>query len=450
MCGLVGTASTLALTLAQKNIMKQLLYVDALRGAHSTGVYSVQTNNLDDVLVKRDVDGPMFVTSKLWDKATSLANANVMIGHNRYATKGKINSDNAHPFRCDDVVMVHNGTLQTFHGLKDSTKFDTDSETIAHNLASVGVDEAETVISELHGAFALVWFDRRDRSLNFIRNGERDLYIGHDEKKMAKSKVLWWASEKEMLHLCVNRNSVIGSVRGVRLLPEMSHYKINLQDIHLTTVSVTKYKEYVAPVTNVYSTSSYGNLYRLPDAINLSTGYRADDKVQLILGKEIKKTNYMLEAHIPHKDPTKSDMFPVNLYFKNRTYEEVIKQLRESDNFVNIRNQYTLNGRPSAVVDTLTKVEYDAWVSVNTPTTEDSDEADEKDWEAALEEVLDLYPGDCGRLLTLEDMTNAVKQGCAWCGDHIQQEDFHDITWHMKSPVCPACSDWSQKIYENY
>lgn len=455
MCGLVGIASTLALTQIQKNIMKQLLYVDALRGAHSTGVYSVNSDTLDAVLVKRDVDGPMFVTSKLWDKATSLTTANVMIGHNRFATKGKINSDNAHPFQCGDVTMVHNGTLRTFNGLKDSAQFDTDSETIAHNLASVGVDEAGTVISQLNGAFALVWFDDRDKSLNFIRNDERELYIGHDEKKLSQSQTMYWASEKEILHLCVNRNLLTGTVKGVRLLPAMTHYKMSLAGVKVAITSTKKYEEYKPPVVISNNFNSYygnrtgdysTNIYNLPSSINGLTGYKTDDKTLFILSSQFKQTPHYIEGHVPHRDPKKSEMFCTNLYLKNRTIEQVVKELELVNYLVKIRSQYTIDNKTVVVVDVVNKIEYDAWMSLNSYDEEDSDIPDDAEWEDILEEGEEvLYEGDGGKLLNKQEMTQAVSTGCAWCADCIQEKDFDEITWYMGSPVCPSCFDWSHK-----
>src|SRR3546814_12623264 len=40
-------------------------------------------------------------------------NSKAFIGHNRAATLGKVNGLNAHPFRYDNIMGAHNGTLDT-------------------------------------------------------------------------------------------------------------------------------------------------------------------------------------------------------------------------------------------------------------------------------------------------------------------------------------------------
>lgn len=105
-------------------------------------------------------------------QANQLERAMFAVGHNRYATRGKINQDNAHPFQHKHISLVHNGSLFTKYGLPDGNKFDVDSEAIAYSIAKIGMQETAP---KLDGAFSLVWFDEERKTLNFCRNASRPM-----------------------------------------------------------------------------------------------------------------------------------------------------------------------------------------------------------------------------------------------------------------------------------
>lgn len=120
----------------------------------------------------------------------------VMIGHNRYATQGKVSRANAHPFEYGETIGVHNGTLHNKHVLEDGHKFDVDSQALIHHIDRNGVKSA---VDKLNGAWALVWWDAVNERLNFLRNKERPLYLSWSKD----DKTLLWASEKWMLEVAM-------------------------------------------------------------------------------------------------------------------------------------------------------------------------------------------------------------------------------------------------------
>lgn len=194
MCGLVGMAGDL--NHKDKKVMENLLILSSFRGKDSTGVALVDNTNQEKVKVIKTVGDPYcFLDYRPWDLASSY-NQKVMIGHTRHTTVGKINKTNAHPFTEEHITGVHNGTLS--HGWKqalaDGTYFDVDSQAIMHNLS---LDAADVVIPKLVGAYALVWWDENESTLNFIRNDKRPLYFCQTKDK----RKMFWASEIWMLNM---------------------------------------------------------------------------------------------------------------------------------------------------------------------------------------------------------------------------------------------------------
>lgn len=134
------------------------------------------------------------LNSDAWDSAYELK-PNIIMGHNRAATRGVVNKDNAHPFTCEHVTLMHNGTLDT-HLSHSKIRTGTDSESVCIHLAEQGV---ESMWSNLDGAAALVWFDEKANSLNFLRNLQRPLVFLFTEDE----KNLIWASEEWMIDRAV-------------------------------------------------------------------------------------------------------------------------------------------------------------------------------------------------------------------------------------------------------
>ena len=173
-----------------------------IRGRDSTGVvgYNKHTKHFD--IIKEATDPNTLMQFKRYDGVVSMQK-NVIIGHNRSATRGKINRANAHPFDAEGVCGVHNGTLpyEAVRMLKDHDKYDTDSEALFNNIDMDGVDE---VIPKIWGAWSLVWIDKELNTLNFLRNKERPMHycFSKDGVKM------YWASEPWMLRGVLTRENV--------------------------------------------------------------------------------------------------------------------------------------------------------------------------------------------------------------------------------------------------
>lgn len=197
MCGLVCVVSKLkgGLYNSDVKIFTELLYADQLRGRDGTGIIYNRKDTIKTL--KAATPSSVFVEHDLYNKAVNeaLTSGNFMVGHNRAATKGKLNHQNTHPFRENHISLVHNGTLP-YH--KDLADVESDSMAIAMSFAKIGAKET---LKKLSGAFALIWTDSKQKTLNFVRNSQRPLYL------ISTKDLFVFVSEKELGHWICNRNN---------------------------------------------------------------------------------------------------------------------------------------------------------------------------------------------------------------------------------------------------
>lgn len=175
MCGIVGIISrkTIGLGSSDMDLIQNLLLLDQLRGDDSTGVFTVFRDRQVSITKIGSHPSHLFST-KEWGKlrTKAISSGRMVIGHNRKATTGAVNSTNAHPFHENNIVLVHNGTLRGDH--KKLAETEVDSHAVCHAFNEKG---AEVVIPTLDAAFAFVWWDIAKNKLFAVRNTERPLSL---------------------------------------------------------------------------------------------------------------------------------------------------------------------------------------------------------------------------------------------------------------------------------
>lgn len=200
MCGHVGIAGDLAFK--DELTLKRLLILDYFRGTDSTGFAAIRVNG--DAKLAKIASHPLdLFDMKSFDQALNGNMSKVFIGHNRAATKGKVNGLNAHPFHFGHIIGAHNGTLDkaSWKRLEEAIgeETDVDSAAIFKAFEKIGVEDTIALMEEgrnpSEGAWALVWYNQEDGTLNFLRNRHRPFWYAHDKEY----KKVFWASEWPMI-----------------------------------------------------------------------------------------------------------------------------------------------------------------------------------------------------------------------------------------------------------
>jgi len=158
-----------------------------------------------------------------------------MFGHCRAATIGKINEDNSHPFLHEHIVGVHNGTL--VGKIADAAKAQdrTDSDLLYEVIATEGLQSALDKAG-LFSAYALVWYDMKEETINFLRNDKRPLWFMQSKG----GGTTYWASERVFLDLINVRTPGVDRYEAPTMLPTDTLVSYNLHHREAIQTKVMK------------------------------------------------------------------------------------------------------------------------------------------------------------------------------------------------------------------
>jgi hypothetical protein len=122
-----------------------------------------------------------------------------LAGHTRYATTGKVISDNAHPFQYGATIGAHNGIVRYPH----DRQYQVDSEYLIDQLERHNQDY-QTALAAVDGYWGLSWFDGHSF---YLQAHENEIAIGK-----AADGAFYYSSDKAHLAAC------IGGAASIRIL----------------------------------------------------------------------------------------------------------------------------------------------------------------------------------------------------------------------------------------
>lgn len=230
MCGLIGMFDfrPAGLLYGDEKTLFDMLLLNSVRGMDSVGLIGIDNKkNFVDIL--KVVGNPYdLLYWQAWEKFSMRTRTRYsgVIGHNRLATVGNITAKNAHPFVHGNITFVHNGTLRNYGELKKKhdLEFEVDSEAICYLINKIGIEET---LKEIDGAYALIWHDRSDKTINVLRNTERPLKYTHQKYNPTK---LYIASEEHVLAAALGRESFTSAWNDAKDFETNVLYTFSLSD----------------------------------------------------------------------------------------------------------------------------------------------------------------------------------------------------------------------------
>ena len=455
MCGIWGYVSHNQSPLFTYDLrdLRDLAIITSLRGEHSTGMMTAR-KKLDGTLGTswiRKVGNPFSLLNDEsfsdWAK-DNLDNPHCVVGHGRHATKGEVTNENAHPFDLGDIIFLHNGTIRNGVTLE---KGKTDSEAVGKSFLKIGVQET---LKKIQGAYVFIWIDKRDDTLNIIKNNERPLNF------VERNGFTMFASEKAMLELILSRDTPSGNYQNYVLDKEPQAFK-NLvwykKDIgKATEVTQTEVEGYKFPVV-VYKHTAHQSKTTIP-SINPSVGkplpnrkgmsmefvktyhtvqgkmvqFYIDDAVKDNKGELVTYTGEILES-------TNPDLVSVPIMFKS-------KQRSDFDGYINttilegkVIGIQMFDDKEHLIIRTKTIEEISKDLHVHpdddellTLVTGEQISKEEFDTYAAKDcehcnDVLDI--AEVGKMMTYKNALGKVSLECPRCVQELNYEGVVNANW---------------------
>lgn len=455
MCGIVGIAASGKRQhfMQRKDFFEQALYTDAVRGFHSTGVFMVPYDKESIYSYKRAMQASDFLDMRTTNSLlTKIDDSVYAVGHNRHATKGGISHSMAHPFTHGAVTLVHNGTLTTHAHLPEGNKFTSDSECITHAFNAASPEE---IIPELRGAFALVWYDHRDKKLHLTRNKERPLSFAFDEK----TDTMLIASESKMLEWLAARNNYnIGKVYDLN-----PGYEIMLGDKDFRNYEHRKHKLHVPQVFNNYggghhgynnySGNGYNGYSSAKGGASGTAGFqgtsakssggskpvvRGDKALAEKFGLlDTQRVDVLVERFVNYPGQKGQHGAEIYGFLEGKLYGDDNEHIVSCQGVAKSQWEWAVGQYLEMDVKAIRELSGVVTIMACNPEYSDLNHkgAGDKDSDTTA-----MVYGPNMQYITVEEFDKLTNKGCANCGANIHSDEHMEIGWtDDRQPICPTC-----------
>lgn len=408
MCGLVGVIGNI--NKWDRVAFHWLLHLDVIRGEDSTGVCAVHRDNTTHVYKELGRPENLYDLFPEQFKGDVYQEHNVkcLMGHNRHATQGAVNAENAHPFEFDRIIGAHNGTVWqwSMRDLSGYTEHDIDSKIIFQHINDSG--SIQEVWDVADGAMALTWWDKQEKALNIVRNKERPLHYCVSKDR----KTLYWASKPWMLEAalghCRIKHDKIESFDTDKL-HEITFSKQG--DLHCEEIALDPFVDPWKRPQTVYQNPHV----QAPGFLGSKSwpGYTLEIKEFV---KEGPKDfhGYFVAVADDDEEMVVDISNPDDLVMKNR-YEYVMDRCSGGDPFYSFSS-----------IDVVDVKGYDTIKSIHLkPLASDKFAVVEID----------------GERLNVKQFEAKYKEGCCLCGTHVPFEKVKDSVFLSDLVICSECKD---------
>ena len=252
MCGIVGAIAQRDVVPVLIEGLKRLEY----RGYDSSGIAVVEVDRV------RRVRRTGRVAEMESAALAESFNANLGIGHTRWATHGGVTELNAHPHLSHGVALVHNGIIENHEQQRErleslgySFESQTDTEVIAHlihhHMAGGGdlLGALQRAVKELHGAYALAVVSQDDPSRVVVARMGCPLLVGlGDGENFVASDVSAIVQATRRVIFLEEGDTAELSREGVRVFDGNDvevEREVHLSDVSLASLELGPYRHFM-------------------------------------------------------------------------------------------------------------------------------------------------------------------------------------------------------------